>query len=303
MAKASLRRENDGASPSLPAPIPVLSPEGGLKRYLQEIKTFPVLSAEEEYMLAKRWKEHGDVAAAHRLATSHLRLVAKTAFGYRGYGLPVGDLIAEGNIGMMQAIKRFDPERGFRFATYAIWWIKAAMQEYVLKSWSMVKVGTSAMQKKLFFNLKKLKRKLGMEHVGELTPEGTEKIAELLDVGEQDVTDMNRRLIAHDRSLDAKIGGEDGEGSQWIDFLADDSDNQETLLGEQQELARKRNLFRGALAGLTQREQEILLARRMSEEPPTLEELSGKYNVSRERIRQIEEAALKKVQKRVAEDA
>lgn len=298
MTHATPHLEKGTASSRLPASIPVLTPEGGLKRYLQQVKTFPVLSAEEEYMLAKRWKEHGDTAAAHRLATSHLRLVAKTAFGYKGYGLPVADLIAEGNIGMMQAIKKFDPERGFRFATYAIWWIKAAMQEYILKSWSMVKIGTSAMQKKLFFNLKKLKRQLGMQYEGELSPEGTERIAKLLDVGEQDVTDMNRRLIANDRSLDAKIS-HDGEGAEWIDFLADDGETQETVLAEQQELARRRALFAEALKELNTREQEILLARRMSENPPTLEELSAKYGVSRERIRQIEEAAMKKITKAV----
>jgi len=276
--------------------LPVLSPEGNLSRYLQEIRKFPMLEKDEEYMLAKRWKEHGDVEAAHRLVTSHLRLVAKIAMGYRGYGLPVGELISEGNVGMMQAMKRFDPERGFRLATYAMWWIRAAIQEYILHSWSLVKMGTTAAQKKLFFNLRKIKGQMKAIEEGDLPPEKVEQIAEQLAVSEEEVISMNRRLAAPDHSLNAPLKA-DGEGGEWQDWLVDESDSQETLLAEHEEYQQHHRLLLETMKSLTERERHILTERRLKDEPTTLEELSQHYGISRERVRQIEVRAFEKLQK------
>ncbi len=275
--------------------IPALTPEGSLARYLQEIRRFPMLAAEEEFMLAKSWREHGDVEAAHKLVTSHLRLVAKIAMGYRGYGLPLGELIAEGNVGMMQAVKRFDPDRGFRLATYAMWWIRAAIQEYILRSWSLVKMGTTAAQKKLFFNLRKIKGQLQAIDEGDMAPETVAKIAHRLDVSEAEVVSMNRRLAAPDHSLNAPMRI-DGEG-EWQDWLVDDSPDQETLLADSQELDNRRRLLAEAMKTLNDRERHILTERRLNEEATTLEELSRQYNISRERVRQIEVRAFEKIQK------
>jgi len=277
---------------SLPS---VPTPEGNLTRYLQEIRKFPLLEPDEEYMLAKRWREHGDVDAAHRLVTSHLRLVAKIAMGYRGYGLPVAELISEGNVGMMQAVKRFDPERGFRLATYAMWWIRAAIQEYILHSWSLVKMGTTAAQKKLFFNLRKLKTKLQKVDEGGLTPEQVTKIAKALNVPEQDVVSMDQRLASPDHSLNAPLRAE-SEG-EWQDWLVDETDDQETRLADREELSNRRDLLAEAMKGLNKRERHILSERRLREEPRTLEELSQEYGISRERVRQIEVRAFEKLQK------
>ncbi|HEX7969893.1 MAG TPA: RNA polymerase sigma factor RpoH [Stellaceae bacterium] len=277
--------------------LPTIANEGNLGRYLQEIRKFPLLQPEEEYMLAKRWREHGDPEAAHRLVTSHLRLVAKIAMGYRGYGLPLSELISEGNVGMMQAVKRFDPERGFRLATYAMWWIRAAIQEYILHSWSLVKMGTTAAQKKLFFNLRKLKGQLQAIEEGDLSPENVKKIATELGVPEADVVSMNRRLAAPDHSLNAPLRS-DGEG-EWQDWLVDEESNQETNLGERQELGLRRDLLRGALSHLSERERDILAERRLKDEPTTLEDLSQKYGISRERVRQIEVRAFEKLQKSI----
>ena len=276
--------------------LPVLSPEGGLKRYLQQIKTFPVLTADEEFMLAKRWQQQGDTAAAHRLVTSHLRLVAKIAFGYRGYGLPIGELISEGNIGMMQAVKKFDPDKGFRLATYAIWWIKASIQEYVLRSWSLVKMGTGAAQKRLFFNLRKLKNKMGAIQDGDLPLEVVREIADKLQVSPQEVIDMNRRLSGGDASLNRTLGFEENSES-WMDRLAEPSANQESTLADSEERLQRHGLLGRALATLNERERHILEQRRLKDEPQTLEDLSQHYNVSRERIRQIETRAFEKLQK------
>ena len=273
----------------------VPSPEGNLTRYLQEIRKFPLLEPDEEYMLAKRWREHGDVEAAHRLVTSHLRLVAKIAMGYRGYGLPVAELISEGNVGKMQAVKRFEPERGFRLATYAMWWIRAAIQEYILHSWSLVKMGTTAAQKKLFFNLRKLKNKLQAVDEGGLTPENVTKIATALHVPEQDVVSMDQRLASPDHSLNAPLRAE-SEG-EWQDWLVDDTDDQETRLADREELSNRRDLLAEAMKGLNKRERHILTERRLREEPRTLEELSQEYGISRERVRQIEVRAFEKLQK------
>ena len=275
--------------------LPVLTPEGGLSRYLQEIRKFPMLEPGEEFMLAKSWREHGDVEAAHKLVTSHLRLVAKIAMGYRGYGLPVAELIAEGNIGMMQAVKRFEPERGFRLATYAMWWIRAAIQEYILRSWSLVKIGTTAAQKKLFFNLRRLKGQMKAIEEGDMTPEQVKKIAHRLAVTEDDVISMNRRLAAPDHSLNAPLRI-DGDG-EWQDWLVDESVDQETRLGEDQELAQRRAMLAQAMRGLNERERHILSERRLKDEPATLEDLSRHYNISRERVRQIEVRAFEKLQK------
>jgi len=281
---------------STPA-LPSVSSEGNLARYLQEIRKFPMLAADEEYMLAKRWREHGDPDAAHQLVTSHLRLVAKIAMGYRGYGLPLSELISEGNVGMMQAVKRFDPERGFRLATYAMWWIRASIQEYILHSWSLVKMGTTAAQKKLFFNLRKLKGQLQAIEEGDLSPENVQKIAQALAVAESDVVSMNRRLASPDHSLNAPLRG-DGEGEgEWQDWLVDETDDQETLLSERQELGLRRDLLRGAMEHLTERERNILIERRLRDTPTTLEELSQKYGISRERVRQIEVRAFDKLQR------
>jgi RNA polymerase sigma-32 factor len=277
--------------------LPALQGEGGLSRYLSEIRKFPLLEPEEEYMFAKRWKEHEDPEAARRLITSHLRLVAKIAMGYRGYGLPVSEIVAEGNVGLMQAVKRFEPDKGFRLATYAMWWIRAAIQEYILRSWSLVKMGTTAAQKKLFFNLRKAKTKINAIEEGDLTPEHTTDIATKLGVSEQEVTNMNRRLSGPDSSLNAPLRS-DSE-SEWQDWLADDTMDQETRLAENEELGERHELLTTALGELTEREREIIQARRLAEEPATLEELSQKYGVSRERVRQIEVRAFEKLQQQM----
>jgi len=287
-----------GKKSSMPSPsVPSLSGEGSLTRYLQEIRKFPMLEPEEEYMLAKRWKEHEESEAAHRLVTSHLRLVAKIAMGYRGYGLPLSELISEGNVGMMQAVKRFDPDRGFRLATYAMWWIRAAIQEYILHSWSLVKMGTTAAQKKLFFNLRKLKGQLQAVEDGDLSPENLKKIATELDVPEADVISMNRRLASPDHSLNAPLRS-DSEG-EWQDWLVDETESQETKLGERQELGLRRDLLEKAMTHLNERERHILGERRLKENPTTLEDLSQQYGISRERVRQIEVRAFEKLQKAI----
>ena len=276
--------------------IPALGSEAGLNRYLAEIRKFPLLAPEQEYMLAKRWAEHQDPAAATKLVTSHLRLVARIAMGYRGYGLPVNELIAEGNIGLMQGVRKFDAEKGFRLATYAMWWIKAAIQEYILRSWSLVKIGTTAAQKKLFFNLRRLKGKIGAVEDGDLRPEQVEHIATTLGVNEDEVVSMNRRMgHGGDASLNTPLR-EDGEG-QWQDWLADDTLDQETQMGEAEELEERRALLSTAMEELTERERDILESRRLRDEPMTLEELSAKYDISRERVRQIEVRAFEKLQK------
>ena len=277
--------------------VPTLVTEGNLSRYLQEIRKFPMLEQNEEYMLAKRWQEHGEVEAAHKLVTSHLRLVAKIAMGYRGYGLPLSELISEGNVGMMQAVKRFDPERGFRLATYAMWWIRAAIQEYILHSWSLVKMGTTAAQKKLFFNLRKLKGQMQAIEEGDLKPEQVEHIATALAVPEQDVVNMNRRLSSPDHSLNAPLRI-DGDG-EWQDWLVDDSEDQESMFAEREELDKRRRLLSEAMETLNDRERHILQERRLKDNPTTLEELSQVYGISRERVRQIEVRAFEKLQKAI----
>jgi RNA polymerase sigma-32 factor len=276
--------------------LPIVS-EGGLSRYLAEIRKFPLLDPQEEYMLAKRWREHEDTEAAHRLVTSHLRLVAKIAMGYRGYGLPINEVIAEGNIGLMQAVKRFEPERGFRLATYAMWWIRAPIQEYILRSWSLVKMGTTAAQKKLFFNLRRVKGQIEALEEGDLRPEHVKTIADRLAVSEEEVISMNRRLSAPDSSLNAPVGGE--TESEWQDWLADDTLDQETRLAESEEMDERRTLLSTALDELTPRERDILEARRLRDDPVTLEELSVKYEISRERVRQIEVRAFEKLQEKM----
>ena len=278
--------------PSLPSS---LTPEGNLSRYLQEIRKFPLLEPQQEFMLAKSWREHGDSKAAHQLVTSHLRLVAKIAMGYRGYGLPVAELISEGNVGMMQAVKRFDPDRGFRLATYAMWWIRASIQEYILHSWSLVKMGTTAAQKKLFFNLRKLKGQMQAIEEGDLTPEHVTKIATRLGVPEEEVVNMNRRLAGPDSSLNAPVKSE--ADMEWQDWLVDESPNQEMRLGESQELGQRKQMLAAALRQLTDREKHIIVERRLVDEPKTLEDLSSKYGISRERVRQIEVRAFDKLQK------
>jgi RNA polymerase sigma-32 factor len=277
--------------------LPVLANEGGLSRYLDEIRRFPMLEPGEEYMLAKRWREHGDREAAHRLVTSHLRLVAKIAMGYRGYGLPIGEVVSEGNVGLMQAIKRFDPDKGFRLATYAMWWIRAAIQEYILRSWSLVKMGTTANQKKLFFNLRKAKGRISALEEGDLRPDQVQQIATRLGVTEQDVVDMNRRL-GGDVSLNAPLR-EEGEGGEWQDWLVDDSASQESVLAAQQEGQNRLAALRDALGVLNPRERRIFEARRLADDPITLEELSTEFGVSRERVRQIEVRAFEKIQEAV----
>ena len=272
-----------------------VGPEGNLSRYLQEIRKFPMLTPEEELSLSKRWRDSEDTEAAHKLVTSHLRLVAKIAMGYRGYGLPISELISEGNVGMMQAVKRFDPDRGFRLATYAMWWIRAAIQEYILHSWSLVKMGTTAAQKKLFFNLRRLKGQMQAIEDGDLRPEQVGQIAKALSVSEQDVVNMNRRLAAPDHSLNAPVRA-DSEG-EWQDWLVDDSDSQETMLAEHEEFSGRKALLGEALQTLNERERHILIERRLKEEPATLEDLSQVYNISRERVRQIEVRAFEKLQK------
>ncbi len=278
--------------------LPVLSSEGNLAVYLQEIKKFPILSAEEEYMLAKRFKEHGDSKAAHKLVTSHLRLVAKIAMGYRGYGLPVTDLISEGNVGIMQAVKKFDPEKGFRLATYAMWWIRAQIQEYVLHSWSLVKIGTTSAQKKLFFNLRKIKNQLSSIDSGSLSPEHVREIATRLDVKEAEVISMNNRLFTNDQSLNVNISNE--ADTEWLDMLIDDKETQDKVLEKQSENNYRKKLFNQAINILNQREKEILTLRKLKDKPLKLEELSKKYNISRERVRQIEEKALEKIKKEIS---
>ena len=276
--------------------LAVMSPEQGLSRYLTEIRKFPMLTKDEEFMLAKRWSEHQDPEAAHRLVTSHLRLVAKIAMGYRGYGLPIGEVVSEGNVGLMQAVKRFDPDKGFRLATYAMWWIKAAIQEYILRSWSLVKMGTTANQKKLFFNLRKAKGKISALDEGDLRPDQVKQIATRLGVPEQDVIDMNRRLSG-DTSLNAPLR-EEGEG-EWQDWLVDNAPSQETVLAREQEGQNRLSALRDALGVLNPRERRIFEARRLAEDPITLEDLSGEFGVSRERVRQIEVRAFEKVQEAV----
>ena len=274
--------------------LPSLSNEGSLSHYLQQIKKFPMLSQKEEISLARKWIKKGDTAAAHKLVTSHLRLVARIAMGYKGYGLPITELISEGNIGLMQAVKKYDPEKGFRLSTYAMWWIRAAIQEYVLKSWSLVKIGTTAAQKKLFFNLKKIKNQLTSYNDGSLKPDQVKEIAERLDVTEAEVSDMEGRISGTDYSLNTVVS-DDGE-SEWQDWLVDEDADQEVKLAEREELSKRKNLLSKAINILNDREQEIISARKLSEIPKTLEELSKTYKISRERVRQIEEKAFAKLQ-------
>ena len=281
---------------NLPAP----SPEQGLNRYMQEIRKFPLLEPEEEYMLAKAWVDRQDSPAAHRMVTSHLRLAAKIAMGYRGYGLPQAEVISEANVGLMQAVKRFDPEKGFRLATYAMWWIRASIQEYILRSWSLVKLGTTSAQKKLFFNLRKAKAKLGALEEGDLRPENVAQIAKDLSVSEEEVISMNRRLSGSDASLNATVGSEDG-GSQWQDWLEDEDSDQAAAYAEHDEMSIRRSLLVKSMSVLNERERDILMQRRLAETPLTLEELSESYGVSRERIRQIEVRAFEKLQDKMRE--
>ena len=275
--------------------LPTLSNEGGLSAYLEQIKKFPMLDAEEEYMLAKNWRENGNLQSAHKLVTSHLRLVAKIAMGYRGYGLPVNELISEGNLGLMQAVKKFDPEKGFRLATYAMWWIKASIQEYVLRSWSLVKMGTTTAQKKLFFNLKKIKNQIAPGQDGDLKDEQVNEISKRLNVESHEVINMNRRMMGQEKSLNDPI--KNGEVDEWQDWLVDDSLDQELIISQKQEYDDKKGLLNSAMKILNEREKEIITARRLSENPETLEKLSKKYKISRERIRQIETKAFEKLQK------
>ena len=280
--------------------LPALSNEGGLSAYLAQIKKFPMLDAEEEYMLAKNWKEKGNLKSAEKLITSHLRLVAKIAMGYKGYGLPVNEMISEGNVGLMQAVKKFEPEKGFRLATYAMWWIKAAIQEYILRSWSLVKIGTTTAQKKLFFNLKKLKNQIAPRSEGDLRNEQVSEIANKLNVKEKEVVSMNRRLAGKEYSLNAPVG-EDGD--QWQDWLVDKEMDQELKLAQQEEMNQRKDLLKDSIKMLNDREKEILYARRLTDNPLTLENLSKKYKISRERIRQIENKAFEKLQKHMLNSA
>jgi RNA polymerase sigma-32 factor len=282
---------------NLPAP----SPEQGLNRYMQEIRKFPLLEPEEEYMLAKRWVDHQDTEAAHKMVTSHLRLAAKIAMGYRGYGLPQAEVISEANVGLMQAVKRFDPEKGFRLATYAMWWIRASIQEYILRSWSLVKLGTTSAQKKLFFNLRKAKAKVGALEEGDLRPENVAQIAKDLSVTEEEVIDMNRRLSGSDASLNATVGSDGDSATQWQDWLEDEDSDQAEAYEEKDELDARRALLVQAMSVLNDREKDVLMQRRLAEDPVTLEELSESYGVSRERIRQIEVRAFEKLQARMRE--
>ena len=282
---------------NLPAP----SPEQGLNRYMQEIRKFPLLEPEEEYMLAKRWVDHQDTEAAHKMVTSHLRLAAKIAMGYRGYGLPQAEVISEANVGLMQAVKRFDPEKGFRLATYAMWWIRASIQEYILRSWSLVKLGTTSAQKKLFFNLRKAKAKVGALEEGDLRPENVAQIAKDLSVTEEEVIDMNRRLSGSDASLNATVGSDGDSATQWQDWLEDEDSDQAEAYEEKDELDTRRALLAQAMSVLNDREKDVLMQRRLAEEPVTLEELSESYGVSRERIRQIEVRAFEKLQAKMRE--
>ena len=285
------------STPNTVSGLPTLSADGNLQRYLSEIRKFPMLQADEEYMLAKRWKEHGDVDAVHKLVTSHLRLVAKIAMGYRGYGLPIAELISEGNVGMMQAVKRFEPEKGFRLSTYAMWWIRASIQEYILYSWSLVKMGTTAAQKKLFFNLRRLKGQIKEIDDGDLAPESVKQIATTLAVSEDDVVQMNRRMSGGDQSLNAPTR-QDGE-AEWQDWLIDDSDTQDIVIAEADELDHRRSMLEAAMQTLTERERHIFTERRLRDDPVTLEDLSRDFGVSRERVRQIEVRAFEKVQRAI----
>jgi len=280
--------------------LPALSNEGGLAAYLSQIKKFPMLAAEEEYMLAKNWQSTGNVKSAEKLVTSHLRLVAKIAMGYKGYGLPLNEMISEGNVGLMQAVKKFEPEKGFRLATYAMWWIKASIQEYILRSWSLVKIGTTTAQKKLFFNLKKLKNQIAPKNEGDLKKDEVEKIANTLDVSEDEVISMNRRLSGKEQSLNAPIG-EDGD--EWQDWVVDKEMDQELKIAHQEELDQRKDLLQDSIKILNDREKEILYARRLNENPSTLEDLSKKFKISRERIRQIENKAFEKLQKHMLNSA
>ncbi len=281
--------------------LPSIALEGSLSSYLTQIKKFPMLSAAEEYMLARSWKDRGDLKSAQKLITSHLRLVAKIAMGYRGYGLPVSEMVSEGNIGLMQAVKKFEPEKGFRLATYAMWWIKASIQEYILRSWSLVKMGTTSAQKKLFFNLKKIKNQLSINNKGDLKTEHVEEISKRLNVKKEEVVSMNRRLLGKEKSLNAPI--KDGDGTEWQDWLVDEKIDQELKLSQQQEFNQRKNLMHDSMNILNLREREILTARRLSEEVVTLEDLSKKYKISRERIRQIETKAFEKLQKAMLDTA
>ena len=277
--------------------LPSISIDGGLSNYLTQIKKFPMLSPEEEYMLAKRWKKRGDLKSAQKLITSHLRLVAKIAMGYRGYGLPVNEMISEGNIGLMQAVKKFEPEKGFKLATYAIWWIKASIQEYILRSWSLVKIGTTSAQKKLFFNLKKIKNQLSINNNSDLKKEHIEEISKRLNVKKEEVVSMNRRLSGKEKSLNDPVKNE--SGTQWQDWLVDNNIDQELALSKKQEFTQRKNLMNDAMNILNDRERKILIARKLSDESSTLEDLSKKYKVSRERIRQIETKAFEKLKKAI----
>lgn len=294
--------ETEGATMAQTNLPSIASGEGGLSRYLEEIRRFPMLEPQEEYMLAKRYAEHDDRKAAHKLVTSHLRLVAKIAMGYRGYGLPIGEVISEGNVGLMQAVKRFEADRGFRLATYAMWWIKASIQEYILRSWSLVKMGTTANQKRLFFNLRKMKSRIQALEEGDLKPDQVQQIATQLGVSNDEVISMNRRLSG-DASLNAPIRATEGESGEWQDWLVDDSESQEDMLVREDELDQRRGMLRQAMDVLNDRERRIFEARRLSEEPLTLEALSGEFDISRERVRQIEVRAFEKVQKAVQDTA
>ena len=291
------------SSVALKKSLPVLSSDGNLSRYLQQIRTFPMLEKGEEFTLAKAWKEKGDLDAAHQLVTSHLRLVAKIAMGYRGYGLPVSDLISEGNLGMMHAVKKFEPEKGFRLATYAMWWIKAAIQEYILRSWSLVKIGTTAGQKKLFFNLRRLKGKIQAIDDGDLRPDQVKLIADELDVSEAEVVSMNQRLAGNDRSLNVPLSRDEDSGGEWQDWIEDDGQDQEASFAEHQEFSARKTLMTEAIENLNPREQRIIEGRRLSEPALTLEELAAEFKVSRERIRQIEVRAFEKLQAAVRDKA
>ncbi len=281
--------------------IPALTPDGNLSKYLAKIRSFPILEKDQEYMLAKAWSEHEDVEAAHKLVTSHLRLVAKIAMGYRGYGLPLSDLISEGNIGMMHAVKKFDPEKGFRLATYAMWWIKASIQEYILRSWSLVKIGTTAAQKKLFFNLRWLKGKINAIDGGDLKPEQVTYIADTLNVTETEVISMNQRMSGGDKSLNTPMASDIDGGGEWQDWIEDNRENQETSFAEREEFEAQYSVMKNAIESLNSREQRIIKARRLTEPPLTLEELSEEFQVSRERIRQIEVRAFEKLTEAVKE--
>ena len=298
----SQKTESQKTKSHLPVPAPALSPEDGLSRYLASLRAFPMLTAEQERELAQRWQEKQDIEAAHQLVTSHLRLVAKVAMSYRNYGLPMAEIVSEGNVGLMKAVKRFDPSKGFRLTTYAVWWIKASIQEYVLRSWSLVKIGTTSAQKRLFFNLRSTKREIQAFESGDLRPEQVRLIAEKLDVKEDEVISMNRRMSGKDMSLNAPISSGEETG-EWQDWLENDQDDQETSTSRKQEIAYRRNLLLNAMKNLNVREREVIEARKLRDAPATLEELSQKYNVSRERVRQIEVRAFQKLQKEIKKQA